>query len=195
MSCAYLSWGYVMAMCRCTCHWVLVRPSSHVAVMTYQNLMCHHGNPPWHILMTCDMSWRYVMVDFLFPMLWHNTPIRPKQPMCDHLRPPWARAYGYDRARGCLRFCVFVACTVYACAWACWWVCVCVLCLLMCLWLLCVLKYVYAHVFRVCVCVCMCVFLPKYVYFDNMHVLINHALIIFTYLLININYLGPIRLV
>ena len=41
----------------------------------------------------------------------------------------------------------------------------------------------------------MCVFLPKYVYFDNMHVLINHALIIFTYLLININYLGPIRLV
>lgn len=46
------------------------------------------------------------------PPLYHITPIRPKQPMCDHLRPPWARACGYDRVRGCLCFCVFVACTV-----------------------------------------------------------------------------------
>ena len=49
--------------------------------------------------------------NFPWPLC-HATPIRPKQPMCDHLRPPWARACGYDRVRGCLCFCVFVACTV-----------------------------------------------------------------------------------
>ena len=43
--------------------------------------------------------------------LWHITPIRPKQPMCDHLHLLCARTYGYDCARVCLRFCVFVACT------------------------------------------------------------------------------------
>ena len=35
--------------------------------------------------------------------------------MFDHLRPLCALTYGYDCARVCLRFCVFVACTVRVC--------------------------------------------------------------------------------
>ena len=57
--------------------------------------------------------------DLLFPYtpnfpcpLCHATPIRPKQHMFGHLRPLCAHTYGYDYARVCLRFCVFVACTV-----------------------------------------------------------------------------------
>ena len=94
--------------------------------------------------------------------LWHNTTIRPKQPMCDHLRPPWARAYGYDRARGCLRFCVFVACTVCVrmlvlglagesvyvfCVCLC--VCGCSVCLSMC---------VHMYFVFACVCLYVCIF-------------------------------------
>ena len=44
--------------------------------------------------------------------LCHTTPIRPKQPMCGHLRPLCAHTHGYDYVRVCLRFCVCVACTV-----------------------------------------------------------------------------------
>ena len=73
----------------------------------------------------------------------------------------------------CWCFVLFSVSVTALCAWVC--VCTCISCLR--------------------VCVCMCVFLPKYVYIDSMHFLINHALIIFTYLLINISYLGPIRLV
>ena len=94
-----------------------------------------------------------------FPPLYHIIPIRPKQPMCDHLRPPWARTYGYDRDRVCLRFCVFVACTVCVCMLAfglagesvtvfcvCLCVCGCPVCLGMCLHMHFVFVYVCMYV-------------------------------------------------
>ena len=68
MSLQFLSLGYVMTICHWICHYLSIGTSRHVAVMTYKMLICHHGNPPWHILMTYDMSWWYVMVDFSLPM-------------------------------------------------------------------------------------------------------------------------------
>ena len=68
--------------------------------------------PPWPCVS------EYAPRDLLCPHtrnfpcpLCHTTPVRPKQPMCDHLRPLCARTHGYDCAHVCLRFCVFVACT------------------------------------------------------------------------------------
>ena len=60
-----MSWTYVVmvTMCHRICG------SSHVTTMTYQKLICHHGKSPWHILMTRDMSWWYVIVDFSLPMV------------------------------------------------------------------------------------------------------------------------------
>ena len=73
----------------------------------------------------------------------------------------------------CWCFVLFSVSATTLCAWVC--VCTCISCL--------------------CVCVRMCVFCQKYVYFDNIDILINYPSIIFTYLLINISYLGPNRLV
>ena len=118
--------------------------------------------PPW--------PWvsEYAPRDLLCPStpnfpwsLCHNTPIRPKQPMCEHMRPLCAHTYGYDCARVCLRFCVFVACTIRVCmcvfglagayifafcAFYC--VCDCSVCLSM-----------FMHMYFVFVCVCLYVYI------------------------------------
>ena len=67
--------------------------------------------------------------------LYHTTPMSPKQPMCNHLRPPLTRACTCHHDRVFLYFCVLVACTV---------------CVRMCVF---GLAGVYVSMFCVCLCV------------------------------------------